>query len=258
MKKILSIIFLILGWLMVVIGFVSFFARICFHPLYEQYHIPGSIFGATMTFIIGYGLRELGYKLRKPRVEKLPTQERPVMEANQATSRLTKERKSISWKKIFASIGLAGIFGYCIGCIDEGDSLTAWMIIAYLPMFIILYVYYVRLIWKHGRKVTEEQLLLLPLLQKINILRDYSRDVRDRKRLFSTSFYGIMLSVLCTAIVSTMYYDMNHNIRDYYGICYLLLSLPIVIWVIGITKAVFQNWLSISITINKQSTNDKT
>lgn len=257
MRRILSILFLILGWPMVVIGFVSFFARICFHPLYEQYHIPGSIFGAAMTFIIGYGLRELSYKLRKPS-GKSPTQERPVVEVNQATSKLTKEKKSIGWKKILASIGLAGIFGYCVGCIDEGDSLTAWMIIAYLPMFIILYVFYVRLIWKYGRRVTKEQLLLLPLLQKINILRDYSGDLEDRKRLFSTSFYGIMLSVLCTAIVSTMYYDMNHNIRDYYGICYLLLSLPIVVWVIGIAKAVFQNWLSISITINKQSTNDKT
>lgn len=65
MRKILSIIFLILGWPMVVIGFVSFFARICFHPLYEQYHIPGSIFGAAITFTIGYGLRELGYRLKK-------------------------------------------------------------------------------------------------------------------------------------------------------------------------------------------------
>lgn len=257
MRRILSILFLILGWPMVVIGFVSFFARICFHPLYEQYHIPGSIFGAAITFIIGYGLRELGYKLRKPRVEKLPVQERPVVEVNQPTSKLTMERKSISWKKILVSIGLAGIFGYCIGCIDEGDSLTAWMIIIYIPMFIILYVYYMRLIWKHGCNVTKEQLLLLPLLQKFNILRDYSGSINDRKRLFSTSFYGIILSVFCTAIVSTMYYDMCHNISNYYGICYMLLSLPIVVWAIGIAKAVFQNWLSISITINKHSTDDK-
>lgn len=64
MRKILSIILQILGWPMVVIGFVSFFARICFHPLYEQYNIPGSIFGVAMTFIIGYAIRELGYKIK--------------------------------------------------------------------------------------------------------------------------------------------------------------------------------------------------
>jgi hypothetical protein len=162
------------------------------------------------------------------------------------------------WKKILATIGLAGIFGFCIGgCLGEGYSLKDWMIIAYLPMFSILFVYYVRLIWKHGWNATKEQLLLLPLLQKVHILRDYSGDIKDRKCLFSISFYGIMSSLLCPAIVSSMFYYMSERIINYYGLCYVILSFPIVVWIIRITKAVFHNWLSISITINKQHTDDQ-
>lgn len=253
MKKVISIICKFFGW-----SFLVLFALgIVTIPVRLNYGIPSNIAGTLMLLAIGLGFRKLGDKLSKSKVKETPIQERSIEVINQPIPKPTKKRKNIKWKKIFATIGLAGIFGYCIGCIDEGDSLTAWMIITYIPMFIILYVYYVRLIWKHGRRITKEQLLLLPLLQKISIFRDYSGDIEDRKRLFSTSFYGIVLSVLCTAIVSTMYYDMSHGIRDYYGICYMLLSLPIVIWIIGITRAAFQNWLSISITINKYPTDDK-
>lgn len=253
MKKVITIICRVFEWAFLVL----FALGIVTIPVRINYGIPSNIVGTLMLLALGLGFRKLGDKLSKPKVEKIPNQERSIEVINQPSSKSTKRRNPIKWKKIFATIGLAGIFGYCVGCIGEGDSLTAWMIITYIPMFIILYVYYVRLIWKHGRKVTKEQLLLLPLLQKINIFRDYSGDIEDRKRLFSTSFYGIILSVLCTAIVSTMYYDMYYGIRDYYGICYMLLSLPIAIWIIGISRAAFQNWLSISITINKHPTDDK-
>lgn len=253
MKKVGLIICRTFEWAFIVLFVLSIITI----PVRINYGIPSNIVGTLMLLALGLGFRKLGDKLSKPKVVEIPNQERSIEVINQPSSKPTKRRKPIKWKKIFATTGLAGIFGYCVGCIDEGDSLMAWMIITYIPMFIILYAYYVRLIWKHGRRATKEQFLLLPLLQKINILRDYSGDIEDRKRLFSTSFYGIILSVLCTAIVSTMYYDMRYGIRDYYGICYMLLSLPIVIWIIGISRAAFQNWLSISITINKHPTDDK-
>lgn len=161
-----------------------------------------------------------------------------------------------TWEKILVNILLIGIFAYCIGCMDEGNSLTAWMIIVYIPYYLILTLYYSRLIWKYGNKITKEQLLLLPLLNKLKILRDYdSSDVNDKKTLFSISFYGLILSVLCPAIVSTMYYDFSLGIQEYYGLCYLLLSTPVIVWIFGIGKVSFFNWLS-SDSINRQKEMD--
>lgn len=242
MRKVISIIFKVLGWPLVVIGFVSFFARICLSPLYEQYNIPGSIIGAAITFIIGYGLRELGYRIGKPK----NSEESLVIPSQEITPKKQKTvntRKKIQWRKIMLSILLFGVFAYCSGGVDEGDSITAFMIVVYIPFYCLLFYYYVRLIWKYGRKMTMAQILLLPLLQKINILRDYKDDISDRKRLFSTTFYGLVLSVFCPAIISTMYYDMNHHIHEYYGICYFLLFLPIIVWIIGLSKGLFYDWL---------------
>ena len=252
MKKVISVICKVFGWafgILCLLGIITI-------PIRIINGLPINIIGTLFLLALCRVFFYIGDKLSKPKAVELPIQEMPIEVVSQPTP--PKKRKHIKWKKILASIGLAAIFGYCVSCVAEGDSLTAWMIIIYIPMFLILYVYYVRLIWKQGRNITKEQLLLLPLLQKINILRDYKGDVEDRKRLFSTSFYGIILSVLCTAIVSTMYYDMHHRIGEYYGIVYLLLSLPKVAWVLGITRGVFQNWLSISITIKKHPTDDKT
>ena len=242
MRKIISIIFKIIGWPLVVIGFVCFFARICFSPLYEQFNIPGSIVGAAITFIIGYGLRELGYRIGKPKnsEESLVT---PSQEITPKKQKPANTRKKIQWRKIMLSVLLFGIFAYCLGCGGEGDSITAFMIVVYIPFYGLLFYYYMRLIWKYGRKITRTQILLLPILQKINILQDYKEDITDRKRLFSTSFYGLVLSVLCPAIISTMYYDMNHHIHEYYGICYFLLFLPILVWIISLSKGLFYDWL---------------
>lgn len=243
MRKVISIIFKVIGWPLVVIGFVSFFARICFSPLYEQYNIPGSIIGAAITFIIGYGLRELGYRIGKPKKsEENPTI--PLQNIEHDKGKSANSRKRIQWRKIMLSVLLFGIFAYCSGCVDEGDSITAFMIVVYIPLYCFLFYYYVRLIWKYGRKITRTQILLLPILQKINILQDYTDDITDRKRLFSTSFYGLVLSVLCPAIISTMYYDVGHRIYEYYGsLCYILPFIPIIAWIISLSKGLFYDWL---------------
>lgn len=256
MKKVASLILKIIGWFLVVVGALSLIARIIFPVFYSQDYVKGSIFGAIITFFIGYALREWGYKLgKKPTISDKEysialhqaTLENKEMEnennilANNPIQ--PKQKKRIQWKKIFASIALTGVFGYCVGCVDEHDSLTAWMIIVYIPYFLFLYAYYIRAIWKYGREITKEQILLLPVLQRINILKDYSNlNPTDKIRLFNTTFYGLVLSVLCPAIVSTMYYDMGHHIGDYYGLCYCLLSLPIMVWSIGIMRGKFQNW----------------
>ena len=128
----------------------------------------------------------------------------------------------------------------------------AWMIVIYIPYYLFLSIYYIRLIWRYCGKISKEQLLLLPALQKIGILKDYSSSEQgDRRKLFSTSFYGLILSVLCPAIVATMYYGMARGIVEYYGLCYILLSLPVVAWGIGLARASFFDWLSISISIKK-------
>ena len=242
MKKVISIIFKVIGWPLVIIGFVSFFARIFLHPLYEQYDIPGSIIGAAITFIIGYSIKELGNKIGKSEKSEesltIHSDKKKPLKVKSANT-----RKKIQWRKIMLSILLFGIFAYCSGCVDEGDSITAFMIVVYIPFYGLLFYYYMRLIWKYDRKITMAQILLLPILQKINILRDYKDDITDRKRLLSTSFYGLVLSVLCPAIISTMYYDMNHHIHEYYGICYFLLFLPILVWIISLSKGLFYDWL---------------
>ena len=128
----------------------------------------------------------------------------------------------------------------------------AWMIIIYIPYYLFLSIYYIRLIWRYNGKISKEQLLLLPVLQKIGLLKDYKPLERvDRQKLFSTSFYGLILSVLCPAIVATMYYGMARGIVEYYGLCYILLSLPVVAWGIGLARASFFDWISISTSIKK-------
>ena len=255
MRKVISIIFKVIGWLLIIAAFSSFVAWICVPILFEEYTMKGSIFGTALTFLIGYGLRELGYKIGKPKKsEENPTI--PLQNIEHDKGKSANSRKRIQWRKIILSVLLFGIFAYCSGCVDEGDSITAFMIVVYIPLYCLLFYYYVRLLWKYGKEITRTQILLLPILQKINILRDYKDDISDRKRLFSTSFYGLVLSVLCPAIISTMYYDMNHHIHEYYGICYFLLFLPITAWIISLSKGLFYDWLLDKTSNERQNHNN--
>ena len=245
MRKILSIILKTLGLVLSILGIVSSTAHVIYDYIYRDPILPGSLENAVIILVVGVIIYSVGSYINPVGVS-TPREEAAVEPQKKSPLRReeTSTTRRFSWKKLFTTLILLGVFSYCVGCMDEGDSLMAWMIIIYIPYYLFLSIYYIRLIWRYSGKISKEQLLLLPALQKIGLLKNYKPSERgDRQKLFSTSFYGLILSVLCPAIVATMYYDMVRGIREYYGLCYILLSLPVIAWGIGLARASFFDWL---------------
>lgn len=126
---------------------------------------------------------------------------------------------------------------------DEGDGLTACGVIFYLPCCFIIATYYLWLIWSKG-KVTGAKMLLLPLLQRVNLLRTYQDDLKGKIELAKTVLPFLLSVFICPMLTSILYYNVCYNKHSQQEWLMVILLLPPVILVISLAKSWVQSWVS--------------
>lgn len=169
-----------------------------------------------------------------------------IESTNRFYSSSKKTRKhNIRFKRLFKRIALSlSLLAYIICSltfVDDGDVLTACGVIFYIPCFIILLIYYLRLIWSNA-KATGAKMLLLPLLQKINMFKAYNDNTTCKKELARTVLPFLLSMIICPMLTSILYENVFHR-RSQHGWLMMLLLVPPIILVISITKSFVQSWV---------------
>lgn len=159
---------------------------------------------------------------------------------------ISSKKHKVSIKRISKNTVLSLILLAYIICsltfVDEGDALTACGVIFYIPCYIIMQIYYLRLIWSNA-KVTGDKILLLPLLQKVNLFKTYKHDLKCKKELAKTILPFLLSMVICPMLTSILYVNVLHR-RGQHGWLLLLLLIPPIILVISLAKSLVQSWAS--------------
>lgn len=160
------------------------------------------------------------------------------------TSSKKSRKHNIRFKRLLKRIALSlSLLAYIICSltfVDEGDALTACGVIFYIPCFIIMLIYYLRLIWSNT-KVTGAKMLLLPLLQKFNMFKAYNDNTTCKKELAKTVLPFLLSMIICPILTSILYENVFHR-RGQHGWLMILLLIPPIILVISITKSIVQSW----------------
>lgn len=151
----------------------------------------------------------------------------------------------IEWKvigkcavKVFATLIMA-CFLLINGQIDD-YKWCHFVASFYDPLYIIFFVYYACLIWSK-KDVTGEKMLLLPLLQKIHLFKEYSNSsIAMKKELIKIVLPFLITSIICPFIATLIYWSCNERDLDIYV---LLLVIAPILFIINLTKAYAQKWL---------------
>lgn len=143
-------------------------------------------------------------------------------------------------KRIALSLSLLAYIICSLTFVDDGDALTACGVIFYIPCFIIMLIYYLRLIWSNA-KITGAKMLLLPLLQKINMFKAYNDNTTCKKELARTVLPFLLSMIICPILTSILYENVLHH-RSQHGWLMILLLIPPIILVISIAKSFVQSW----------------
>lgn len=144
--------------------------------------------------------------------------------------------------KIFSSLALL-IYIYCsMYFMLEGDGLTGCGVIFYIPCFSIIGIYYLLLIWRKG-KVAGTQILLLPLLQKVNLFKTYVNTPKDKQALVKTVLPFLLSMGICPMLTSILYGNYYLN-NEQNILLMIILLLPPSILVISFAKSFAQCWIN--------------
>lgn len=125
----------------------------------------------------------------------------------------------------------------CVPFVEENNQ-TGFLCI-YVPWYIILFVYYTKLLWSK-KAVTGEKILLLPLLQKISLFKNYSADnITMKKQLVKT-----VLPCILTSLCPIFAYSIDECIfEDEHIVLFLCSFTFILLLVINLVKAYSAKWL---------------
>lgn len=123
-------------------------------------------------------------------------------------------------------------FGYYISCLF------------YIPFYLILMVYYLRLIWTN-KQVASEDFFLYPLFRKIGLFSNLTESYLIRKALLS-SVIPLLLSTVLLSILVVLLYDISperYENTDDITLGSLLLGIPVIAWIVFFVYALGQKWI---------------
>jgi uncharacterized membrane protein len=163
-----------------------------------------------------------------------------IEEYNALQSKLSFERKVAAKyvAKVLLTLVMACFFIVSYNLMDE-YRWSFFLSFFYAPWFIVLFVYYASLIWSKST-VTGEKVLLLPLLQKIHLFKEYSNSITMKRELIKTILPFLTTSTICPFVATLIYWSCNKRNLDIYVL--LLIIAPILL-IINLTKAYSQKWL---------------
>lgn len=122
----------------------------------------------------------------------------------------------------------------CSAWLDKRDY-APW-ILFYLPYYLLLFIYYERLIWKNNKPFGA--IFMLPLLNRIGLYQSYSNLFDFKKNLLITIMPAILISIVLPFIASLISGSRENEL-----ICHILLALPILAWIVGLVYSYSLNWL---------------
>lgn len=239
----------IIGYTLVLVV-VNALQKVCIetfpcHSPYLSYEINWGMFVLLCIMAIaGVICIKIGHKTTE---KNTPDDISMIESTNRFYTSSKKSRKHrISFKRLSKNIALSfGLLVYIICSltfVDEGDALTACGVIFYIPCFIIMLFYYLRLIWSNA-KVTGDKILLLPLLQKVNLFKTYNDNLKGKKELAKTVLPFLLSMIICPLLTSILYENVLHR-RSQNGWLLMLLLIPPIILVISIARSFVQSWVS--------------
>ena len=144
--------------------------------------------------------------------------------------------------KSFVTCVLAGFFVLCgFGFFTRDFSAVTIFFFIYAPWFLILLVYYTYLLWRRG-PVKGESILLLPLLQKISLFKNYSAsNLAVKKDIIRTVLPVLITSTLCPFISALI--QLTNGCHGVEWMSLLLLSIPILIILVDLIITYSQKWV---------------
>ena len=142
--------------------------------------------------------------------------------------------------KILATIITAFFFLSCTFWIDTDVDGLLFIALFYCPWILFLFCYYTYILWSK-KNVTGERLLLLPVLQKLHLLKDYSSNFDKKKQLLKTTLPVLIASIICP-FIATLISDSQHDDDNFMLSFFLLIIAPILI-IVNLVKAYSQKWL---------------
>lgn len=142
--------------------------------------------------------------------------------------------------KIFATIIIAFFFLSCTFWMDEDIDGFPFLALFYCPWIFFLFCYYTYILWSK-KNVTGERLLLLPVLQKLHLFKDYSSNFDKKRELLRTTLLVLITSIMCP-FIATLISDSQHDDDNFMLSFFLLIIAPILI-IVNLVKAYSQKWL---------------
>lgn len=203
---------------------------------YELFWVP--LVFIVLMFVFAYLLSKLNQTKKQvtKQVASITDGSAPKQVRNEAG--LEKKKKIL--KKIAFSAILVLLVTLCM-CVQDGGSITAIMLICYLPVYCILLFWYIKQIW--SEKTDGEKLLLLPLLNKIHLFNNYDGSMVMRKKLIVTVLPYIITVVLCPLVVFVIT-SVAGRIRYWpYGVIVPLLLFPPLILIGSIISSYANEWI---------------
>lgn len=159
---------------------------------------------------------------------------------------LTKQ-KSIDYKRlVLKSVLSFAIFVYCVSSLtfmDEGDGLTAFGIIFYIPCFVVLVAFYLYLLWRK-QKTSGSAILLLPLLQRVKLFKNYSNTTEEKKVLIKTTLPFILSMIICPMLTSILYFNVGYNHPKQQEWLIIFLFIPPILLFVGLATGASKYWIN--------------
>ncbi|MCH5328803.1 MAG: hypothetical protein J1E02_07260 [Coprobacter sp.] len=170
----------------------------------------------------------------------------PVKNINKEKTNI--KRKKTSIKRILINIALSlSLLAYvCFSLLfmAEEEVLTVCGVIFYIPCCGIIVIYYLWLIW-NKEKITGAQILLLPLLQKVNKFKAYRDNPKDKKELVKTIMPFLLSMVICPMLTTILFISFSgYNRHSQQEWLIMILLIPPLILVISFFKRFVQDWVT--------------
>lgn len=231
MRKLESILFSIIGYLAFFCGIVGSIAMISngtFDPIYST--------TALVAFIlIGIICLTLSKRLQKAKTS-----------VEESISTVEKKPRIIPWKKIVISIIIVGICTTLWGCIIGMNY--SYNAIFYVPFYITVMVWYLYLLWRKPI-ASDEDYLLLPLLQKIGLFKSNTDDYELRKSLMK-SFVPVYAGTIAISVIVVILNDIlcpggyYSKYSDDISVGSFILFIPIVAWITFFIYSYGSQWVN--------------
>lgn len=236
MRKFASILLKIIGYLVLfcgIIGGINLIIHGMFDPVYSTIALIAFILIGTICLTISKRLKKANVLIANGEVS---VEKEPIEQVSH----------KIHWKKIGISILIVGICTTLWVCIIGLNY--DYNAIFYVPFYIIVMAWYLYLLWRKAR-VSDEDYLFLPLLQKIGLYKSYSNEYELRKSLMKT-FVPVYAGTIVISAIVVILNDIlcpggyHSEYPDDISVGSFILFIPIIVWIIFFIYSYGSQWVN--------------